>query len=173
MSARTTSEREIHRQPHEPVTSPDEVPLYDLVPVKGPEGEPLDAYRGVRRRDASAIVSVVSSRYQLVQHRGAVDSIRCASIIPARERGRGGDYDLDAEVQRVRDRGRPPMIRGKRTNELSSGGCARCAPARTRGGWWSRQRLGSPSCSRGTGRRQHSSSRSSGSAENCFAVVCP
>ena len=33
-----------------------------LGPVKGPAGEPLDAYRGVRRRDTSEIVSVVSAR---------------------------------------------------------------------------------------------------------------
>lgn len=44
------------------MTSSDQVPLYDLVPVKGPEGQPLNAYRGVRRRDTSEIVSVVSSR---------------------------------------------------------------------------------------------------------------
>ena len=57
------------RRPYETVPTPDQVPLYDLVPVKGPEGQPLDAYRGVRRRDTSEIVSVVSSRYELVQHR--------------------------------------------------------------------------------------------------------
>ena len=61
------SEREI-RRPYETVSAPDLVPLYDLVQVRGPEGQPLDAYRGVRRRDTSAIVSIVSSRYQLVQH---------------------------------------------------------------------------------------------------------
>ena len=60
---------ESHRRPYETVAAPDQVPLYDLVPVKGPEGEPLAAYRGVRRRDTSEIVSVVSTRYQLVQHR--------------------------------------------------------------------------------------------------------
>lgn len=68
-SAATEIGRESHRRPYETVATPDQVPLYDLVPVKGPGGEPLDAYRGVRRRDTSEIVSVVSSRYQLVQHR--------------------------------------------------------------------------------------------------------
>ncbi len=63
------------RRPYETVATPDQVPLYDLVPVKGPEGEPLDAYRGVRRRDTSEIVSVVSSRYQLVQHREVAEAV--------------------------------------------------------------------------------------------------
>ena len=65
----TQSEIESRRRPYETVSAPDQVPLYDLVAVKGPEGQPLDTYRGVRRRDTSEIVSVVSSRYQLVQHR--------------------------------------------------------------------------------------------------------
>ena len=43
--------------------------------MKGPEGQPLDAYRGVRRRDPSEIVSVVSSRYQLVQHREVAQAV--------------------------------------------------------------------------------------------------
>ena len=69
MFASTRVESDSHRRPYETVAAPDQVPLYDLVPVKGPEGEPLAAYRGVRRRDTSEIVSVVSARYQLVQHR--------------------------------------------------------------------------------------------------------
>ena len=72
-SPATVSERQ-HR-PYETVAAPDQVPLYDLVPVKGPDGEPLDAYRGVRRRDTSEIVSVVSSRYQLVQHREVAQAV--------------------------------------------------------------------------------------------------
>ena len=35
----------------------------------------LDAYRGVRRRDTSEIVSVVSSRYQLAQHREVAQAV--------------------------------------------------------------------------------------------------
>ena len=35
----------------------------------------LDAYRGVRRRDTSEIVSVVSARYQLVQHREVAQAV--------------------------------------------------------------------------------------------------
>ena len=68
-SPATESESESHRRPYETLATPDQVPLYDMVPVKGPEGESLGAYRGVRRRDTSEIVSVVSSRYRLVQHR--------------------------------------------------------------------------------------------------------
>jgi hypothetical protein len=33
------------------VASPEEVPLYSLVSVRGPEGEILDGYRGVQRQD--------------------------------------------------------------------------------------------------------------------------
>ena len=69
MFAPTRVESDSHPRPYEIVATPDQVPLYDLVPVQGPEGEPLAAYRGVRRRDTSEIVSVVSARYQLVQHR--------------------------------------------------------------------------------------------------------
>ena len=71
MSASAIAENEgkTPRRPYETVSAPDQVPLYDLVQVKGPEGQLLDAYRGVRRRDTSEIVSVVSARYQLVQHR--------------------------------------------------------------------------------------------------------
>ncbi len=58
----------LHR-PYETVAAPEQVPLYDLVPVHGPQGEPLEAYRGVRRKDTSQVVSIVSHRYQLVQHR--------------------------------------------------------------------------------------------------------
>ena len=74
-STRAESESETPRSPYETVAAPDQVPLYDLVPVKGPEGEPLGAYRGVRRRDTSEIVSVVSARYQLVQHREVAEAV--------------------------------------------------------------------------------------------------
>jgi hypothetical protein len=70
-SARTES----LRRPYETVATPDQVPLYDLVPVRGPEGEPLEEYRGVRRRDTSAVVSVVSRRYQLVQHGKVAEAV--------------------------------------------------------------------------------------------------
>ena len=45
----------LHR-PYETVAAPEQVPLYDLVPVHGPQGEPLEAYRGVRRKDTSQVV---------------------------------------------------------------------------------------------------------------------
>ena len=75
MIASRATESESHRRPYEIVAAPEQVPLYDLVQVKGPEGQPLDAYRGVRRRDTSEIVSVVSSRYQLVQHREVAEAV--------------------------------------------------------------------------------------------------
>src|SRR5208282_3723052 len=63
------------RRPYEAVATPDQVPLYDMVPVHGPQGEPLDGYRGVRRRDTSQVVSIVSHRYQLVQHREVAEAV--------------------------------------------------------------------------------------------------
>ena len=74
-SAEIENQSDSHRRPYETVAAPDQVPLYDLVAVRGPAGEPLDAYRGVRRRDTSEIVSVVSSRYQLVQHREVAEAV--------------------------------------------------------------------------------------------------
>ena len=58
-----------HRAAYEAVNTPGEVPLYSLVPVRGPDGEVLDAYRGVQRQDNQQVVNVVSSRYGLVGHR--------------------------------------------------------------------------------------------------------
>ncbi len=49
--------------------TPEEVPRVGLVPIRGPGGQVLDAYRGVEREDNHEIVSVVSSRYGLVGHR--------------------------------------------------------------------------------------------------------
>ncbi len=63
------------RRPYEIVATPDQVPLYDLVPVHGPQGEPLGAYRGVRLKDTSQVVSIVSDRYQLVQHREVAEAV--------------------------------------------------------------------------------------------------
>ena len=57
------------------VSSPEEVPLYNLVPVRGPEGELLEVYRGVQRQDTKHIVSVVGDRYQLVQHRSIAQAV--------------------------------------------------------------------------------------------------
>ena len=75
MFAPATAEIESPRRPYETVSAPDQVPLYDLVALKGPEGQPLDACRGVCRRDTSEIVSVVSSRYQLIQHREVAQAV--------------------------------------------------------------------------------------------------
>ena len=57
------------RPAYETVDTPDQVPRVGLVPIRGPGGQVLDAYRGVEREDNHEIVSVVSSRYGLVGHR--------------------------------------------------------------------------------------------------------
>ena len=55
--------------------SHEEVPLYELVPVFGPDGQVLDSYRGVRDKQAGSVVSVVSERYGLVQHRSIAEAV--------------------------------------------------------------------------------------------------
>ena len=55
--------------------SPQEVPLYELVPVFGPDGKTLDAYRGVRDMSSGSVVSVVSDRYGLVGHRAIAEAV--------------------------------------------------------------------------------------------------
>ena len=55
--------------------SPEEVPLYELVPVFGPDGKTLDAYRGIRDTTSGGVVSVVSDRYGLVQHRAVAQAV--------------------------------------------------------------------------------------------------
>ncbi len=55
--------------------TPEEVPLYELVPVFGPDGKTLDAYRGVRDMSSGSVVSVVSDRYGLVQHRSIAEAV--------------------------------------------------------------------------------------------------
>ncbi|MGD1098835.1 MAG: DUF932 domain-containing protein [Thermoplasmata archaeon] len=75
MIASNPTESQNLRRPYETVVTPDQVPLYDLVPVHGPQGEPLEAYRGVRRKDTSQVVSIVSDRYQLVQHREVAEAV--------------------------------------------------------------------------------------------------
>ena len=55
--------------------SPEEVPLYELVPVFGPDGKALDAYRGVRDMSSGSVVSVVSDRYGLVGHRAIAEAV--------------------------------------------------------------------------------------------------
>ena len=63
------------RRAYEQLATPDQVPLYDLVPVRGPQGEIIEAYRGVQRRDTRDVVSVVSSKYSLVQHRTVANAV--------------------------------------------------------------------------------------------------
>ncbi len=55
--------------------TPEEVPLYELVPVFGPDGKELGAYRGVRDTVSGGVVSVVSDRYGLVQHRAIAEAV--------------------------------------------------------------------------------------------------
>ena len=55
--------------------TPEQVPLYELVPVLGPDGRALDAYRGVRDTVSGGVVSVVSDRYGLIQHRAIAEAV--------------------------------------------------------------------------------------------------
>ena len=59
----------------ETIRSWEEVPLYRMVPVRGPDGEVLEAYRGVQRLDTKEVVSVMSNHYGLVQHADLVRAL--------------------------------------------------------------------------------------------------
>lgn len=63
------------RAAYETIDSPEDVPTYSTVPVRGPEGEVLDGYRGVQRDDTHEVVSVVSARYGLVGHRDVASAV--------------------------------------------------------------------------------------------------
>ncbi|MHB8352542.1 MAG: DUF932 domain-containing protein [Thermoplasmata archaeon] len=68
--------RSIHRfDPAQTIVSAAEIPHFSLVPVHGPDGETLEGYRGVVRDDTGRIVSVVSDRYALVQHRTIAEAV--------------------------------------------------------------------------------------------------
>ena len=62
----------------EPIRSWEEVPLYKMVPVRGPDGETLEAYRGIQRLDTKEVVSVMSNHYGLVQH---ADLVRALHVV--------------------------------------------------------------------------------------------
>jgi hypothetical protein len=63
------------RAAYETIASPEDVPTFSMVPVRGPSGETLDAYRGVERDDTHEVVSVVSARYGLVGHRDVAQAV--------------------------------------------------------------------------------------------------
>lgn len=65
----SANESDRHRAICETISTPEEVPSYVLVPVRGPGGQLLRGYRGVQREDTLDVVSVVSERYGLVGHR--------------------------------------------------------------------------------------------------------
>ena len=58
MDPSSTNER---RATIENFATPEEVPEFELAPVKGPTGYCLTDYRGVARKDNQEVVSVVSS----------------------------------------------------------------------------------------------------------------
>ena len=60
---------EMRQSRTETIEEVDQIPLYRAVPVRGPGGEILEAYRGVQREDTKEVVSIVSNRYSLLQHR--------------------------------------------------------------------------------------------------------
>jgi hypothetical protein len=79
---------EHRRAAYETIATPEEVPLYDMVPVRGPDGEVLHAYRGVRRTDTREVISVMSSRYGLVQHAAVSKAVHAiAQTLEAPEKG--------------------------------------------------------------------------------------
>lgn len=94
--------------------TPEEVPRVGLVPIRGPGGQVLDAYRGVEREDNHEIVSVVSSRYGLVGHREV-------ALAALEREGRAMRRTDEAGVERWEE----PGLRGKacgRSHEAGSQG---------------------------------------------------
>jgi hypothetical protein len=63
------------RNAYETIPSPEGVPTFSLVPVLGPDGKTLVGYRGVQREDTQDVVSVVSARYGLVEHRNVARAV--------------------------------------------------------------------------------------------------
>lgn len=64
-----------HRGTLREISKPEDIPLFDLVPVSGANGRVIDSYRGVQCSDTGEVVSVVSDRYGLVQHRHIASAI--------------------------------------------------------------------------------------------------
>ena len=85
----------------ETIRSWEEVPLYQMVPVRGPEGEILEAYRGVQRQDTKEVVSVMSSRYGLVQHADLVRALH--AVGEALDKPEVPDTELAASARFTRE----------------------------------------------------------------------
>ncbi len=83
------------------IQSPEEVPLYQLVPVKGPAGEVLDAYRGIQRQDTKEVVSVMSRKYGLVQHFDLVRALH--AVGEALDKPEVPDAELAANARFTRE----------------------------------------------------------------------
>jgi hypothetical protein len=98
----TNVEREATRESRtEWIQSPEEVPLYQLVPVRGPGGEILEAYRGVQRQDTKEVVSVMSPRYGLVQHADLVRALH--AVGEALDKPEVSDAGLAASARFTRE----------------------------------------------------------------------
>ena len=57
------------------VETPEAVPLFRIVPLQDTAGSRVDNYQGVQREDTGEVVSVVSSRYALLQHRAVAEAV--------------------------------------------------------------------------------------------------
>ncbi len=57
------------------VETPEAVPLFRVVPLQDTTGGRVDNYQGVQREDTGEVVSVVSSRYALLQHRAVAEAV--------------------------------------------------------------------------------------------------
>lgn len=86
------------------VATVEDVPLYRMVPIKGPNGEVLEAYRGVQREDTNDVVSVVSSKYQIVQHRDIAKAVHQVGLALDKP-------DMQVEVLRVNPHFKAESIR--------------------------------------------------------------
>ena len=120
-----TAER---RPPYELVPSPDQLPQFGLVQVRGPDGEVLDAYRGVQRQDNQQIVSVVSSRYGLVQHQAVAEAVHAIAQALDQPQEGSADHPFPREQIRLYAQGRRMEVKLVIGREFGLGGEERFFP---------------------------------------------
>ncbi len=78
----------------EELGSPGQVPLYGVVALRDTHGLEVEGYRGIRREDSGEVVSVVSDRYALVQHRMIAESVHSLGVTLEQENPESGRAEV-------------------------------------------------------------------------------
>ncbi len=75
------------------VERPEDVPLFRVVPLRDGAGRAVEHYHGVQREDSGEVVSVVSPRYSLLQHRAVAEAVHeIGAILDPPEDLEEGDF---------------------------------------------------------------------------------